>query len=755
MKSKFLILLLCAMALFAGRGKAQDDARVAVPNATWQVLKYDLSVTLPTAETDRGIPIKATLSLKNVSAEPAQALTLRIAQSVEITSVTFNGSPAEFSKREEKVDASRSLQRVSIRIPSVAAGASAAAVVEYRLTIKDNSGTSTLSPIGAQLLPQSFWYPTPNSWFFARGADYAPVRLSVTSPGGLTIVSSGTTSGQAFEQKLNAQPFFIAGNWETASAGGSTVYFPKGMNADAQTRAAELAAVANEARAFAAGLLGPGPDVPVRLVAARRGSGFSDSGVVIVDEGIFRRPKLDSQTVMNVAEAIAKTWIGSAVAVNGIGQGTIREGLPRFIATEFIEARFGKEVADVERARQRSAYAAIVQRDEPLATVSPVSDYYYSEVANKGAMFWRLLDRRLGRKTFFETIAANIKDGQLDLTELRAAFSAQKELVDHLLEQVTDTNLMVGLPQTDMTETKAALRNTGGIDATVTVKAWAASGETLSAQATVRARSFGEVNFKTAAKIVRLEIDSEKLYPQIDYSDDIAPREFTEGDRLLAVKRLFDKQDLAGAETAARSVLRDLPRYDDVRIYLARALLALNRPGDAEREFKAVLDEKLPTARSLAWANLGLAEVSARSGQSAAAIRSAEAAIVADADYGASLAARALRSRLSPAAAANDDAKAYFARFDKAAVSNRKAEVDALLLAGEAAKFASGVSGSTEQWQTQVLYADRLAADTMLVEAKVSVKLLNRDPEAGTAVFRLERTAGGWKLAAVEMFEVR
>ena len=157
---------------------------------------------------------------------------------------------------------------------------------------------------------------------------------------------------------------------------------------------------------------------------------------------------------------------------------------------------------------------------------------------------------------------------------MRSAFSSQKDFLDYAFDQVTDTNLLVGLPQTNGAETKVALRNTGSIDATVNVLATTANGEKLTAQATIPAKSFGEVSFKTPNKIVRTEIDSEKFYPQTDYSDDVAPREFDDSDSLLAVKRAFDKQDFVDAEKNARKVLQSTPRFDDVRILLARALFA-------------------------------------------------------------------------------------------------------------------------------------------------------------------------------------
>ena len=99
--------------------------------------------------------------------------------------------------------------------------------------------------------------------------------------------------------------------------------------------------------------------------------------------------------------------------------------------------------------------------------------------------------------------------------------------------------------------------------------------------------------------------------------------------------------------------------------------------------------------------------------------------------------------------------KSFFAEFDKAASSNRKAEVDSRVIPGEVTRFAGGVSGSTESWRTQVKQVDRVDANTLLVEAEMNIKLLNKDPETGLAVYRLVKVGNSWKLAGVEMFEVR
>lgn len=721
-------------------------------NATWRVQKYDLTVTLP-QNTERTMTARAVLTIKNVSGSPAGSLTLRISPNADVSSLKINDAPADVTKGEEKFGAAV-LQRLGTRFSPVAAGATLTAVVDYKLTVKDNGGVAASSPVGGQMLPLSFWYPTPNSWFFTKGADRAPVSLKINS-GSLSVLSGGTGSGGAFEEKLSVQPFFVAGNWDPLTVSGVTVDMPKGTGPEGQKRAAELAAIYSEAKTFMAGVLGQAPDTPLRIIASRRGAGFASGGSVIVDEGVFRRSKIDSLTAMNLAEAAAKLWLGGSIAAQDEGSGVITEGLSRYLATQFLEGKYGKDVADIERLRQRNAYAAVSKRDAPMATVSPVDDFYYPVVANKGAMVWRILARRIGTAEFTAAIKGAAADGSMTVAELRQAFAAQKPLVDYFFDQITDMDLMAGTPKVEGAETHVAIRNTGAADVTVDVVGTTASGERMTASATLRAASIGEVIFKSAKPIVSAEIDAEKLYPQTDYSDDIAPRTTSDSDPLLAAKRAFDKQDYAQAETTAKALLAGLPRFDELRIILGRALLAAGKLPDATREFKAVLEEKLPTSRSMAWANEGMAEAAAKSGDIGSARAFATAAIVADADYGASLAARNLRNTLGVPAAPDASVKAFFADFDRAVGAKRKADVDAMILPGEMSRFASGVAGSAEAWQTSILQTDSLDANTLLADASMKVRLLNKNDESGTAIYRLVKTDAGWKLASVEVFEVR
>ncbi|MBA4185329.1 MAG: tetratricopeptide repeat protein [Acidobacteria bacterium] len=458
---------------------------------------------------------------------------------------------------------------------------------------------------------------------------------------------------------------------------------------------------------------------------------------------------------MTIAEAVAKIWIGNAVSVNGDSFGVIREGLTRYVATQFLEKQFGKDIADIERLRQRTAYAAVVKRDSPLSIVSPIDDYYYPTVANKGAMIWRLLAKKVGQDEFFNIVRSQMNDGNLNLSEMRSVFSMQKEILDYSFDQVTETNLLIGVPHLNGAETKIALRNLGAIDATVNIVATTANGEKLTAQSTIPAKKFGEINFKTTNKIVRAEIDTDKFYPQTDYFDDVAPSEFKENDVILVVKRAFDQQDFMKAEKNARLVLQASPRFDDIRTWLARALYAQGKTADAEKEFRAVLEEKLPTARSLAWANVGLGEIALKSNQNAQATKFFEEAIKANAEYGASLAARSGINKSDSAASIDETIKSFFAQFDKAALSGRKADVNSLVVSGEMARFSDGISGQAQEWNTRVVRVNKLDANTALAEVNLKIKLLNKAAESGTAVFLLSKVGGSWKLSGVEIFEVR
>lgn len=760
---RLLVIILLGTFAFSATVVAQDEARAA-----WQITNFDITANVQQAE--RVLSAVAILSATNIGRGAGVSFTFRINAKATIKAVTIGGANANFRSLPES---SGNLQRVTVTLPSsFPANASLVLNISYSLPVESNTGLAAISPTGSQFLPLSFWYPAPNTPFTVRGADTAPVRLVVNGSG---VVSSGLEKSSAggqtiYEQPLSAQPFFVQGDWEKVEGAGESkniaAFLPRGTASEDRKQADAIVSLAANARAYYAGLLGPAPDVPIRLVSLRRGSGFSDGGTILLDPGAFRRAKLDSATARLVAEAVSRLWIGGQPSVRGEGGGLLRDGLTRFLATLFIEKQFGRNAAQEELLRERLAYSTVAKKDGPLARVSPLDPTYFSSVPNKGAMVWRLVDQKMGRDVFMTTLRALVqpgKDSSVSLAALRNALVERggeriKTLLEQQLDQVTDMDLMIGVPQQRGGEWVANLRNFGSSDAVTTVRATTATGEKLSVDVTVPARNFSEAVFKTTAKIISLEIDPEKLYPQLDYANDSAPRARDLQEAVSEAARQFGAQDYVKAESVAREILAATPLMQEARIILARALLGQNRMDEAEKLFRAALDETLPNPATLAWANIGLGEIGLKKGQAAEAAKRFNDAVRADAEYASSLAARAGRIRAETAAntlPVDGAIRTFVAQLDQAITRGKKAELEPRVVSGELVRFISGVVGTQpEVWQTKVLRTEQLDANLAAADVSIDTKELGRQ-QSGTAVLLLARIGGGWKLAGIDLFEVR
>lgn len=755
-----LLLLSCSYAV-------PSSAQTPATPPLWQVTSFDINANVQ--QTERLLNVTASLAATNIGGSAGRTFTVRLNSKAKIASVSVNGATAIFRPGP---DPRGDLQRAEVSLPTAAnPGTSATLVLNYSIPVEVNSGLAAISPIGTQFLPLAFWYPMPNTPFTVRGADTAPFKLSVNIP----VISSGIEKSNGatsvFEQPLHGQPFFVQGSWDkvdgAGDAKGVSAYIEKGATGDQRKEAETLITFAGAARTYFANLFGPAPDVPVRLLAVRRGAGFSDSGTVLFDADTLRFPRIDAATALSVSETVVRLWLGGQTAVSAEGSGAIRDGLTRFLATQFLEKQFGKDAVQSELLRERIAYAAVAQRDSPLARANQLDSTYFGSVPNRGAMFWRLVDRRLGHDAFITVLKSALQAGKddpngLTLAGLRAAIVQRggdplKTLLDQQLDQVIDTDLLIGVPQQRNNEWVSALRNLGSIDVTVTVAATTERGETVNAEVTVPARNFGEAVFKTPARIVRVEVDPEKLYPQTDYGNDTIPKLRDLPDALNEGALQLGAQDFAKAEAAARELLTSAPRLQEGRILLARALLGQNRIEDAEKLFRSSLEEPLPFSATLAWANIGLGEISMKRNQPAEAAKYFNQAVFASRDYPSSLAARA--ARIKAEAAANnappidETVKTFATQFSAAVVSGKKADLDPKIIPGELVRFINSSIG-TEAWDTRVIRTEQLSSDLIAADVAITLKKLGKDG-SGTAVFLLTRTPAGLKLSGIDLFEVR
>ncbi len=485
---------------------AQEEARAA-----WQITRFDITANVQ--QDQRLLAATALLNAVNVGRGVGSSFTFRINGKATIKSVTVGGASGNFRTVPESYG---NLQRVTVTLPAqVTPGGSLALNVSYSLPVQSNTGLAAISAVGSQFLPMSFWYPAPSTPYTPKGPDTAPLRVVVSGSGVISAGNEKSDSSGAvvFDNSLNGQPFFLQGDWEkiegSAENRNIAAFVTRGSSAEDHKRAEAIIALAGSARTFYSGLLGPSPETPIRLVSVRRGAGFDDSGTVLLEPGAFRRAQIDSTTALLISEAIGRLWIGGQTAIRSDGSAVLREGLVRFLATEFIEKQFGRNAAEAERLHERLAYSAVVLREAPLSKVTALDPTYFSSVPNKGAMVWRLIARRLGHDAFVSLVREQLASGKtsgMTLAALRSVIAERggdtiKALLDKQLDQATDLDLMIGLPQQRGSEWVSALRNLGSIDVTTTARATTASGEQLSAEVTIPARNFGEAVFKSSARV--------------------------------------------------------------------------------------------------------------------------------------------------------------------------------------------------------------------------------------------------------------
>ena len=256
---------------------------------------------------------------------------------------------------------------------------------------------------------------------------------------------------------------------------------------------------------------------------------------------------------------------------------------------------------------------------------------------------------------------------------------------------------------------------------------------------------------------MRVEVDPDKLYPQLDYGNDAVPRTKDLPEALNEASLQLGAQDYAKAEATTRAMLAAAPRFQDARFLLARALLGQNKLEEAEQISRALLEEPLPFTASLAWANIVLGEVALKRNQAAEAVKRFNEAVVASRDYPSSLAARAARIRAEAAAnvapPVDEAARAFITQFSQAVTSNKKADLESRVVSGELVRFINASIG-TELWETRVLRTEQLNANLIAADVYIKANKLGKAGE-GTAVMVLARTPAGLKVSGIELFEVR
>ncbi len=705
----------------------------------------------------------------------------------KVTAMSVNGAPVQFKTGEPP-----RLPLITVATDITTSFASAAEFdveLTYSIPATDRSQTLHVSTNESYALPNGFWVPINHNPYADHGVDTAPFTLTVNAPGS-KIISSGTrTSDNVYEQTLATQPFFFVGNYDvtTVTAAKSAkieIYAPRGLDENGKQQIKRLADEATNVVNFYTDYFGiPHPGTFRIIATGTQGLSFSEPGAVSIDDSYFRRNVLDLGTIELITAAAAKSFIDGRVLMRGRGAGMMRDGLPIYLVAQYLGARYGEAQQTAALDRYRRAYEPIARgTDAPLLQQSPYDRSYTTVVYNKGALVWRLIEKKIGKPAFDKLVRSMLDRQRVDvlsLTEWRAplcraarctsvkadvlaAAGAQQtdiqELFTQWIENVIVPDFAIGQPQVGSNGVESTLVNFGSGDIAVDIVATTEAGEKLKQAVFIKGGEYGAATFPAGTKIARIEVDPDKLYPQKDYSNDVFPRRASPNEAYGQASLAFTKKDYATAEAKLKDALNAEPNSPILQSLLGRVLLATNKTDEAAKVFAETLKSQPIPLQAFAWAQLGLGQLALQGNKFAEAATHFRLASASDLDQATTMSARdgAVKAEQSAnAVKIPDDIKAFLKQLDDALLTGSADTVNPLVEQGNLREFVKRVTGSKPSlWATEILRAEMWDADRVAVDANVKVKIIGREG-TGRAVYVLSRAGGKWKLSDVPIFDVK
>lgn len=789
------LFILCCLAIAA---MAQE----------FEIKNYDLTARVLPDE--QKVEVIAVLNLVNLSgpdladrillsSSEKPRLSFYLNPKAQVASLKINGAAVAVKSTE---DVRNNLLRVSTEIGSTIASArELTAEFAYTISSVDRSAALHVSSAESFILPNSFWVPVVHTPYAEHGADTAPMKISVTAPAGLKIVSSGVRKSEnSFEQSLAVQPFFIVGDYEMISAGGDSypveVYYPRGASETGKQQAGRLAAEAERILAFYAKYFGVAVVAPFRVITTQarqlststsdsflggREISFTGVGAVTVDDNLFRRDALDQGTIELLANAAARSWIDGQVLLRGRGTGMLRDALPAYLVAQYLGERYDESQRAEAYDRFRRAYATIARNDAPLLMQSLLDRNYTTSIYNKGALIWRLLEELAGKQTFNAVLRSSLSRNRVDVLSFSdwrsplcnlsrcvslknnlLASGADRKLINEVfanwVEAVVLPDFAIGQPQKVANGWESTVTNFGTGDMTIDIVATTEKGEKLRQQTIVKASEYGTVTFATNDNLASIETDPAKLYLQIDYANDVFPRRPSESEFFGQANLAFSKNELAQAESLARAGLKDNPHATTLLALMGRILLAQNKVAEAAPLFGTVLKAQPLPILAYGWAHQGLGEIAIQQNKTTEAIGHFKLAAAADLDAASTIAARdaALKAeRAANAIKIPEEIRGFLQKFDGAILQSSSAVVNTFVEIGNLRRFAQSlVVRKPSAWVTEPLRAEEWDANRTAVDVSLKIKIDGKD-YAGRAVYVVSRTGGKLLLSEVPVFDVK
>ncbi len=780
----------------------------AVLAQEFEIKKYDLNARVIPDELK--VDIQARLRMVNLSSpdlgdkillstDNKPKLSFFINQKARIETIKVNDTAVTFKTAE---DVRNNLLRVSTDITSTIASSKEFDIeMNYSVPSADRSTSLHISAEDTFLFPASFWVPVVHTPYAEHGADSAPVTLKVTAPAGMKVISSGIRKSEtSFEQSMAAQPFFVVGDYEVLTRGGSAhpveVYFPRGSNETARKQAEKLAVEAEKMITFFAGYFDVAAMAPFRVITTQarqlstattdslsqtREVLFSTVGAVTVDDNLFRRDAIDLGTIELMAGAASRAWIDGQVLLRGRGTAMLRDALPIYLAAQYIGERYGESQRSEAFDRYRRAYSTIARSDAPLLMQSQIDRNYTTSVYNKGALIWRLIESQAGRQVFEKVLRSSLNRTRVDVLSLNewrsplcdvsrctnlktnlTAGGADRRLINEIFANWIDTVVLpdfaIGQPQSGGGGLESTIANFGTGDITIDILATTDKGEKIRRSVTVKSSEYGTVTFPAGTNIASIEADPERLFIQADYTNDIYPRKASDSESFGLANMALSRNDFTAAETKAREALKTNPIAPTLHALLGRALLGQKKYDEAAKVFETALKLEPQTIQAYGWAHQGLGDIASQKNQHTEAAMHYNLAAAADLDAASTIVTRdgALKAeRAANSIKIPDEVRGFLKSFDAAVLQSTAAEVNPFVDLGNLRRFAQSlVVRKPSGWETEPLRAEVWDANRTAIDVALKIKIEGKD-YSGRAVYVISKTGGKISLSEVPVFDVK
>ena len=775
---------------------------IAASLAVAQEVEVDrYSVNARIDATASAVDVRAGLAVANLGQSPKSKIYLRLNKQAKVSACTFNGVAAPFEVTDDR-RASALNQIVISPAASLAVGAHATLELTYKIEAPESSPLIAIYSGEVLLAPDAIWVPMPSTPYTLYGAPTAPVSMTITSNAGLKGASSGVAKPDSnaqsvtFDQPLNSLPVIVAGVFDAPASNDRSgvkisIYAHAGLvganGAGVRDQIARMSDEAAKAAEFMSRILGPAPPgASFTIISSARTGGLTVPGALVFNEQIFRQDALDASAIELIADGVARVWIEGRAKIRGQDSRPeqldrpaqrprspilLRDSMPRYLASLYIEDRFGAAAASEVYARMRALYTpvALSGRDAEMSVQSMLLPSYGAAAFGKGPLVLRLMAETVGRDKLLGALKSVLEGAPtriVNIDDFRAAsVKAGGPAIDSLFQQWVDSiiepDIIIGIPQAGPSPgiQRVNLRNLGAGTATVDVLAVTASGRELTKNVTVGPDDLASVDFQTDEKLTTVEVDPRKLIIQKNYDNDSRPIRISSQTLLTDAIAAFNKGEFPQSEAKLKEALAGDSNNSLLQAWMSRVLVSENRLDDASTAANLAIKATPPLSSALAIAHLSLASAAMARGQSGAAAENLRRAIVEAADAPSQFAARQEAAKAERAAGkspeVDESIRGFISQLDTLIRQPSSDKLFTVVNKNNLKKFVQGLTvNPPASWTSEILRADRIDANRIGLDVAVKATAGGRD-QSGTALFILYRNGGAWMLEDIQLFNVK